>query len=51
MYSVPPAGRWWHVVGAPLEQGVRPCGAMVRHHPMSGEFRTGAVTRLATEVD
>jgi hypothetical protein len=24
MYRVPPAGRWWPAVGAPLERGVRP---------------------------
>ena len=24
MYSVPPAGRWWPAVGAPLEREVRP---------------------------
>ncbi len=24
MYRVPPAGRWWHAVGAPVERGVRP---------------------------
>ena len=23
MYRVPPAGRWWPAVGAPLERGVR----------------------------
>ena len=23
MYRVPPAGRWWSAVGAPLERGVR----------------------------
>ena len=23
MYRVPPAGRWWHAVGAPVERGVR----------------------------
>ena len=23
MYCVPPAGRWWYAVGAPLERGVR----------------------------
>ena len=29
MYSVPPAGRWWPAVGAPLERGVRPqCAAV-----------------------
>ena len=24
MYSVPPTGRWWPAVGAPLERRVRP---------------------------
>ena len=23
MYCVPPTGRWWYAVGAPLERGVR----------------------------
>ena len=29
MYRVPPAGRWWHAVGAPLEQVVRPCTVLL----------------------
>ena len=28
MYRVPPAGRWWPAVGAPLERRVRPRAAV-----------------------
>ena len=38
MYCVPLAGPWWHAVGAPLEQVVRPCTVLPLGRPTETTF-------------
>ena len=50
MYRVPPARAWWHAVGAPLEQVVRPCTVLPIERLAEATFMRQVSAELRLQV-
>ena len=53
MYCVPPTGRWWAAVGAPVDRGVRPCTVLPRERLVASSMteQNTAEARLPVKHD